>query len=196
VRLFNSPEEKARADQEVGVVGIWQMAGYLKQYIEGIDTNDSRVCYFCAVDLASGTHDVERALELCQFEVPDLLMLRGVWPGPARDCLSSLVSLQFNLSIDDSGISRELVVRNRKFIVGHSRLLVQLNRATDWNNDNDVEEFIQLATKERIYACNDLGCDLNLCHAELGPDEGMEMLVSCSHISRGAVRLCLIIALH
>jgi hypothetical protein len=187
VRLFSSAQDKDKADHDVGVVGLRKLASSWKEQLLGVDPNTSRVCYFCYLDLESGSHDVQRALELCEFQVPDLIMLKSVWPGPARDCLAKLVSLQSVLSIDDATVSHELIVRNRQHIVGHSRLMVQWNRALDWNHAAEVEEFISLASVERRYKCIDLGCDLNLCHAELGFDDGVEMLVSCPHVARDKV---------
>ena len=170
-------DEKTEAERRMGIGAAQKWLNIGKNWINGHNTQASRVCYICH-EKNTGDHGVmKRCFEICEFALPELVRLSELWPGPANECIDRLTSLQYLLSVEPTEPkNKRLLMRNARHLAGHSRLLVQLCRHMDWSDHDDVDMFFQLLSSEKTISCSDLRCDRNLCHAELSFDDGLELI--------------------
>ena len=80
-----------------------------------------------------------KAFKLCSFEIVDFMAMRAVsrrWTWAADYCIDEIAKLLTCLPTHTfTPTEAELLWRNRRYLVGHRRWMVQLLRSIDWNKN-------------------------------------------------------------
>ena len=153
--------------------------------------NAVRACWLCEQEYTPNVRGLVEVFKLCRLEVPELLRLRDVtrsWGLAAQGCIADmgrlLTLLPTHVFTDEE---RQLLWVNRRHLCGHSRWMVQLMKAVEWDSGSAAEEVLQLLSGPGVITCEDLGCDAGCCKPELTPDDALELLSGAMPISHRQV---------
>ncbi|ETV89691.1 hypothetical protein, variant 2 [Aphanomyces astaci] len=148
-----------------------------------------RVCDDCASALQQRRqhYNTVQVFELCKWDIQTLRVLGQVcrkWHRASIMCLSTFRQVQYYLpSHPLSAKERHLVLRNRQFLAGHSKWLLQLVKAVAFDSDNDddgtTQDILRLMVAPRTHNCMMTMCS-RLCRHELACVDALEILSSDS----------------
>lgn len=134
-------------------------------YIWGDDMKgDVRVCGSCFShsNKLIRIRKIIKVFEFCGFNIRDLNILATIsddWNDAVKFCLSKFRDIQYKLSIEElTPIEKRMLWNNRNYLTGHSRWMVQLVKATNTHNQNNMMILEQLLYKKRINRCWDIKC--------------------------------------
>ncbi|OQR98218.1 phosphatidylinositol kinase (PIK-D) [Achlya hypogyna] len=154
-----------------------------------------RVCDDCASALQQRRqhYNTVRVFELCGWDIQTLRLLGQVcrkWHRASIMCLSTFRQIQYYLpSHPLSPREKDLLVRNRRFLAGHSKWLLQLVKAVDVSKEHTddpvVEDILRLMQAPRQHNCMLTMCS-RLCRHELECVDALEVL---SNVAVQDVRL-------
>ncbi|CAK4067765.1 unnamed protein product [Aphanomyces euteiches] len=149
-----------------------------------------RVCDDCASALQQRRqhYNTVQVFELCEWDIETLRLLGQVcrkWHRASIMCLSTFRQIQYYLpSHPLSHKERHLLLRNRRFLAGHSKWLLQLIKAVDFSRDDDaladdptVEDILKLMVAPRSHNCMMTMCS-RLCRQDMECVDALEVLSS------------------
>ncbi|KAF0686522.1 Aste57867_21709 [Aphanomyces stellatus] len=141
-----------------------------------------RVCDDCASALQQRRqhYNTVQVFELCGWDIETLRLLGQVcrkWHRASIMCLSTFRQIQYYLP--SHPLSRKeckLVLRNRRFLAGHSKWLLQLIKAVDFATDDPlVRDILGLMVAPRTHNCMMTMCS-RLCRHEMECVDALEVL--------------------
>ncbi|CAI5743084.1 unnamed protein product [Hyaloperonospora brassicae] len=174
------------------------------------DSVMQRVCDDCACALQQRRHhyNTVKVFELCEFDLRELRTLGQVcrkWHRATIMCLSMFRQIQYYLPTHRlSERETKMLIRNRKFIGGHTKWLLQLVKAVDFSAEDEMEyansettagnleehadvrrkheenkklvdEVMELLQQERKYKCMLTMCS-RLCKPQISSVDALEIL--------------------
>ncbi|ETW08367.1 hypothetical protein H310_00964 [Aphanomyces invadans] len=145
-----------------------------------------RVCDDCASALQQRRqhYNTVQVFELCEWDIETLRVLGQVcrkWHRASIMCLSTFRQIQYYLpSHPLSTKERQLLLRNRRFLAGHSKWLLQLVKAVsfhDGDSDETSQDILRLIVAPRTHNCMMTMCS-RLCRHEMECVDALEILSS------------------
>ncbi|KAI9988012.1 hypothetical protein PInf_024272 [Phytophthora infestans] len=115
-----------------------------------------RVCDDCACALQQRRHhyNTVKVFELCEFDLQELRTLGQVcrkWHRATIMCLSMFRQIQYYLPTHRlSEREKKMLIINRKFLGGHTKWLLQLVKAVDFSEENELEHFVTNLTESEV----------------------------------------------
>ncbi|OQR92302.1 phosphatidylinositol kinase (PIK-D) [Thraustotheca clavata] len=144
-----------------------------------------RVCDDCASALQQRRqhYNMVRIFELCDLDIKTLRVLGQVcrkWHRASIMCLSTFRQIQYYLPSHPLSLrEKNSLIRNRKFLAGHSKWLLQLVKAVDFSqevsDDATAEDILGIIQAPRRYNCMMTMCS-RLCRPELETVDALEIL--------------------
>ncbi|KDO32560.1 hypothetical protein SPRG_03035 [Saprolegnia parasitica CBS 223.65] len=158
-----------------------------------------RVCDDCASALQQRRqhYNTVRVFELCGWDIQTLRVLGQVcrkWHRASIMCLSTFRQIQYYLpSHPLSPREKDLLIRNRRFLAGHSKWLLQLVKAVDVSKEHSsdpiVDDILALMQAPRTHNCMLTMCS-RLCRHELESVDALEILSNANVQHIGLRNLC------
>jgi hypothetical protein len=100
------------------------------------------------------------------------------WRRSAAHCLSQLYEIQYNRPTQElTNTERAILWANRYYFVGHSRWMVRLMKAVDWNDETCTKDTIGLlrSTRRNVDTCQQVFCT-RLCRPHIPAGDALELL--------------------
>ena len=99
------------------------------------------------------------------------------WSEAVRAVRGMHRGLQYRLPwYRPSASEHDYLLRNMRYFAGHSRWLVLMLKALDWNNEQLAATACRLLSEERQVSCQLAQCKASECHAQLQLSEAVELL--------------------
>ncbi len=140
-----------------------------------------RVCGTCFsyVNNLIRLRKIIKVFEMCEFDIKELMLLSKLnkdWMEASKFCLSKFREIQYKLSIEDmTPTEKRCVWINRNYLTGHSRWLVQLVKATNFNSEKDVKILEDLMYKNKVNKCWDTMCT-RFCSEKIGMVDILDLI--------------------
>ncbi len=162
------------------------MPKYLPKYF--IDNQKARVCNDCnqkVIEL-NKLKTLIQVFDIMNFNIPELLFLRCVckqWQQVSNYFLSRIREIQYYLSDHKySDFDKKVLWKNRHYIMGHSRWIVQLLKSIDYEDYittkdklDEISTLIQNCANNRVLNCWQLMCTRN-CNKKLIAEDCLNLL--------------------
>lgn len=155
---------------------------YITDIIWGDDlASQVRVCSSCYAYASKliRLRKIIKVFEIAQLDIKQLLLLSEIsqdWSDASKFCISKFREIQYKLSIDELTNKEKIMLwNNRNYLVGHSRWMIQLIKATDLNNSKNVEILEQLMAKNKVNSCWDIKCT-RFCSETIGLTDMLDLI--------------------
>lgn len=150
---------------------------YISSFLYAPIVNKSRVCLSCYVTIDTVTKlrkliEVFLILELDLIELRNICLVSKEWLYAAQYILTKFKSIQYKLPDEGyTDIERDLLITNRKYILGHNRFTVHLIKTC--KTDVELENVLLLPKKNN--SCKLLMCNRN-CKSSLTDSDAITIL--------------------
>jgi len=146
-----------------------------------------RVCGNCFAhsNKLSRIRKIVKLFEMCNFDIKDLNMLSKIcseWEDASKFILLKFREIQYKLSIEElTSKEKEMLWINRRYLIGHSRWIIQLIKSIDKNVDTNICLIDKLISNKKKNSCDDMLCT-RFCTETIGLTDILDLvLYNCNY---------------
>ena len=155
---------------------------YFEKWVKTSTSNEEKVCnkcYYKYKDIKKVClyFEVFQIIGLDIVDIETVSKVCKVWNKSATYYFSYFREIQYLLPFHvHTPNEKKILWNNRNYLPGHSKLLLELFKSTDWNDSEQVKEVLKIANEKKQKDCWDLMCT-RYCNETFQIEDCLEMLL-------------------